>query len=80
MLRKLILLLLGLALGGAIVLAQRRAKETGKTFLEALPEVPGDARRLMDEVTGRVREAVNAGKEAAGDKQAEIQSYLDGNK
>ncbi|NLG67561.1 MAG: hypothetical protein GX536_07620 [Actinobacteria bacterium] len=79
MLRKLIWLLLGIAVGGAVYLAQRRAKETGRGFLEVMPEVPADARRLFDGVVARAKEAMEAGREAAGEKQAEIQSILNGN-
>ncbi len=78
MFRRLILVLLGVAVGGAVYLAQKRAKETGRGFLEVLPEVPGDARRVMDQAVERVKEAAAAGREAAGDKQSEIQSLLNG--
>ncbi len=80
MLRKLIWLLLGVAVGGAVYLAQKRARETGRGFLEVMPEVPGDARRLCDELVARGKEALQAGREAAGEKQAEIQSILNGNR
>lgn len=78
MLRKLIWLLVGVALGGAIYLAQRRAKETGRGFLEVVPEVPGEARKLCDALTVRLKEAIEAGREAAEEKQSEIQSILNG--
>jgi hypothetical protein len=78
MFRRLILVLLGVAVGGAVYLAQKRAKETGRGFLEVLPEVPGDARRVMDQAVERVKEAAAAGREAAGEKQSEIQSLLNG--
>ena len=78
MLRKLIWLLLGVALGGAIYLAQRRAKETGRGFWEVVPEVPAEARRLCDAVTERLKDAIEAGREAAQEKQSDIQSILNG--
>jgi len=78
MFRRLILVLLGVAVGGAVYLAQKRAKETGRGFLEVLPEVPGDARRVMDQAVERVTEAAAAGRAAAGEQQPEIQSLLSG--
>ncbi|NLE75007.1 MAG: hypothetical protein GX604_10335 [Actinobacteria bacterium] len=79
MFRRSILILLGVAVGGAVYLAHKRAKETGRCFLEVCPEVPGDARRVMDQAVERIKEAVAAGREAAGEKQTEIQTLLNGN-
>ncbi len=59
MLRKLIWLLVGVALGGAIYLAQRRAKDTGRGFLEVMPEVPGEARNAITACFGALANCKN---------------------
>ncbi len=64
------------ALGGAAALAYRISQETGKSFTEALNEVPAEAERYMEELLARGREAYDAGKVAAGEKQTEIEKRL----
>ncbi|NLT34631.1 MAG: hypothetical protein GXX83_01865 [Gaiellales bacterium] len=78
--RKLFLALLVAGAVGACLLARRISQEQGKTMMEALPEVPGEARRVLDDVKVRLQEATQAGKEAAAVKQHEIQEYLEGHK
>lgn len=78
--RKIILALLAAGAVGACLLARRISQEQGKTMMEALPEVPGQARRVLDDVKVRLQEAAQAGKEAAAVKQQEIQEYLEGHK
>ena len=64
------------ALGGAAALAYRISRETGKSFAEALNEVPAEAERYLEELLARGREAYDAGKTAAGEKQSEIEKRL----
>lgn len=80
MFRRFVFVLLVLSAVLTFVLARRIARESGKTMVEALPEVPGEARHLYDEVMVRVKDATQAGKEAAVAKQQEIQDYLEGRK
>lgn len=63
-------------LGGAVVLAYRISRETGKSFAEALNEVPAEAERYLEELLARGREAYDAGKVAAVEKQTEIEKRL----
>ena len=71
-------LLAGAALGTAAALAYRISQETGKSFTEALNEVPAEAERYWEELRQRGMEAVAAGREAAHDKQQEIEQQLRG--
>lgn len=64
------------ALGAAAALAHRISRETGKTFAEALNEVPAEAERYAEEILARGREAYDAGRIAAAQKQAEIEKRL----
>ena len=71
-------LLAGAALGTAAALAYRISQETGKSFTEALNEVPAEAERYWEELRQRGMEAVAAGREAALEKQQEIEQQLRG--
>jgi hypothetical protein len=71
-------LLAGAALGTAAALAYRISQETGKSFTEALNEVPAEAERYWEEVRARGMEAFAAGREAAQAKQHEIDQTLRG--
>lgn len=64
------------AVGGAAALAYRISRETGKSFAEALNEVPAEAERYVEELLARGQEAFEAGKTAAGEKQTEIEQRL----
>lgn len=64
------------ALGAAAALAQRISRETGKSFAEALNEVPAEAERYAEEILTRGREAFDVGRTAAAEKQAEIEKRL----
>lgn len=75
--RRLTLILLGATVGGTLYLARRRARETGRTLLEVLPEVPADAQRLLDEGVERIKAAIETGCQAAAAKQAEIESVVE---
>jgi hypothetical protein len=64
------------AAGAAGYLAYRISKETGKSFTEALAEVPAEAERYWEELRARGSEAVEAGRDAARAKQSEIEDQL----
>ncbi len=66
------------AAAGAAYLAYRVSHETGKSYVEALSEVPAEAGRYWEELRTRGREAVDAGREAAQKKQSEIEEQLHG--
>lgn len=66
------------ATAGAAYLAYRISQETGKSFTEALSEVPAEAGRYWEELRTRGREAVDAGRTAAQKKQSEIEQQLHG--
>jgi hypothetical protein len=70
--------LAGAALGSAAALAYRISNETGKSFTEALNEVPAEAERYWEELRQRGMEAVAAGREAAHEKQQNIEEQLRG--
>jgi hypothetical protein len=65
------------AAGSAAYLAYRISRETGKSFAQALGEVPAEAERYWEELRVRGSEAVQAGREAAREKQAEIDQELE---
>jgi gas vesicle protein len=64
------------AIGAAAALAYRISQETGKSFTESINEVPAEAERYMEEMFARGREAYDAGRAAAAEKQAEIEKRL----
>ena len=70
--------LAGAALGTAAALAYRISQETGKSFTDALNEVPAEAERYWEEFRQRGMEAVSAGREAAQQKQHDIEQQLRG--
>lgn len=65
------------AAGSAVALAYRISKETGRSFPDALGEVPAEAHRYWEELRARSSEAYEAGKQAAREKQTEIEEQLD---
>jgi len=76
--RSLLVLTLGAAIGGAMLLAYRVSQESGKSFMEAWSDVPGEAERLFSDLRGRGEEALQRGREAYSSKQAEIAEHLQG--
>lgn len=64
------------AAGGAAYLAYRISQETGKSLTDAFAEVPGQAGQYWEEVRARGMEAVEAGREAARQKQSEMEQQL----
>jgi hypothetical protein len=77
-LRSFVVLVTGVAIGGALILAHRVSQETGKSLPESFAEVPGEAQRVFEDLRARVEEAVDRGREAYGQKQVEMDTYLSG--
>ena len=76
--RSLFVLSVGAAIGGALFLAYKVSQESGKSFPEALADVPGEAQRLFSDVRGRAEDAFERGREAYYSKQSEIAENLQG--
>ena len=76
--RSFLVLAAGVAVGGALVIAHRISEESGKTMTEAFSEVPAEAQRIFTDIKGRAEEAVNRGRQAYDEKQAEMEAYLHG--
>lgn len=76
--RSLLVVTLGAAIGGAVLLAYRVSQESGKSLMEAWSDVPAEAERLFSDLRGRGEEAFQRGREAYDSKQAEIAEYLQG--
>lgn len=68
----------GAAIGGAVLLAYKISRETGKTLTEAAAEVPAEAMRYWEEARARALEALDAGRQAARRKEDEIEQSLSG--
>jgi len=77
-LRSFVVLVTGVAIGGALILAHRVSQETGKSLPEAFAEVPAEAQRVLEDLRARVEEAVERGRQAYGQKQVEMDTYLSG--
>ncbi len=69
---------IGAVVGGALFLAYKVSQESGKSFSEALVDVPGEAQRLFSDVRGRAEEAFERGREAYQAKQTEMAEHLQG--
>jgi hypothetical protein len=71
---------LGVAIGiaGAAVLmyAQRRSERTGRDVGTVLSDLPGELRETRAELEKQLRKALEMGKKAAGEKEAEIERQL----
>lgn len=72
------LVIVGLGAGVVLALAFRSSRETGKGFLQCLMEMPADARRYAEDLRGRAEQAVASGRQAAVEKQSEIDAVLTG--
>jgi tetrahydromethanopterin S-methyltransferase subunit H len=70
--------LLGTVAGAAVVTALQISRRTGRPFVEALSEVPTEAKRWLDDVNSRLKVAVETGKSAAAAKEEEIERVLQG--
>ncbi len=77
-LRSFLVLITGVAIGGALILAHRVSQETGKSLPESFAEVPGEAQRVFEDLRARVGEAVDRGRHAYEEKQVEMDTYLSG--
>jgi hypothetical protein len=77
-LRSFLVLVIGVALGGAFVIAHRVSQETGKSMPEAFAEVPGEVQRIYEDMRVRAEEAADRARQAYGQKQAEMETYLSG--
>jgi hypothetical protein len=71
-------LLLGMAVGGALLMAYRVSQETGKSFPDAIMDVPGEAMRVYDDLRSRATEAVKTGRQAYREKQSEVEAGMRG--
>jgi hypothetical protein len=75
-----VVLVAGVAIGGAVVIAHRVSEETGKGWVDSFADVPGECQDIIEDLKGRARMAVDRGREAYHHKQAEIESYLGGSR
>jgi hypothetical protein len=75
--RSLLVLAAGAAIGGALLLAYRVSQETGKSLPEAFADVPAEAQRLFEGLRERADQAMERGREAYQDKQADIDEHLE---
>ena len=76
--RSTLILLFGMAVGGALLLAYRVSQETGKSIPESLPDVPGEAMKVYEDLRVRATDALKAGREAYVEKQAEMGERMRG--
>jgi hypothetical protein len=76
LIRSSILVIVGAAIGGGLLLAHRVSQETGKSLTESFADVPAEAQRLFTDVRGRAEGAVSRGREAYQQKQAEMDDHL----
>jgi hypothetical protein len=76
--RSLLVLVTGVAIGGALVIAHRVSQETGKSLPESFGEVPAEVQRMFEELKARSEEAMNRARQAYTQKQAEMDTYLSG--
>jgi hypothetical protein len=74
--RSFFVLAAGAAVGVGLLLAYRVSQETGKSLPEALSDVPAEAQRLFADLRERADVAIERGREAYHEKQAEIQEHL----
>jgi hypothetical protein len=76
--RSFLILATGVAIGGALAIAHKVSEDTGKGLSESFAEVPGEAQRIFADVKQRAEDAMSRGREAYDQKQAEMDSYLQG--
>jgi hypothetical protein len=72
-----VLILAGLAVGGVLFLAHRASQETGKNLAESLADVLAEAQQLFTDLRSRTEDALNRGREAYYQKQADIEGQLE---
>ncbi len=78
MVRSILLLAAGAAIGAALLIAHRVSQETGKSMPEAFADVPSEAKRILSEVKQRAEGAVERGRQAYQQKLSEIDQELGG--
>jgi hypothetical protein len=78
LIRSSILVVVGAAIGGGLLLAHRVSQETGKSLTESFADVPVEAQRLFTDLRGRADGAIARGREACQQKQAEMDEHLKG--
>jgi hypothetical protein len=76
MVRSVLLVTVGAAVGGALLLAHRVSQDTGKGLADSFAEVPGEAQRLFQDLKVRADDAMARGKEAYRQKEAEMEDHL----
>jgi hypothetical protein len=78
MVRSVLLLAAGAAIGAALLIAHRVSQETGKSMPEAFADVPSEARRIFEEVKQRAEMAMERGRQAYQEKQSAIEQHMSG--
>ncbi len=78
MVRSILLLTAGAAIGAALLIAHRVSQETGKSMPEAFADVPSEAKRIFSEMKQRAEGAVERGRQAYQEKLSEIDQQLGG--
>jgi len=66
----------GLAGAAVLVYAQRRSEKTGRNVGTVLTNLPDELNETRGELEQQIREALEAGKKAAAEKEAEIDRQL----
>lgn len=78
LIRSSVLIGVGAAVGGALLIAHRVSQETGKNITDSFAEVPNEACKLFHEVGAKVEEAIAKGRDAYQQKQAEMEEHMRG--
>ena len=69
-------LLAGIAGVGIVLFAQKRSAATGKDVGEILGNLPEELRQYGDEMKLRLKESVTIGKDAAAERETEIDQMI----
>lgn len=72
------LVIIGVGAGLLLALAYRNSRDTGKGLLQSLKEMPATIRQRAEELRGRAEQAVDSGRQAAVEKEFEIETVLTG--
>lgn len=70
-------LLAGLAGAGLLIYAQKRSEKTGKDIGTVLSNLPEELQETKEQLQHRAKVALEAGKQAAAEKEAEIDRQLE---
>jgi hypothetical protein len=71
-------LVVGIAAAAALVYAKQRSAQTGKDVMSVLFNLPAELKESQAQWQQRLKEAVEVGKKAAAEKEAEIDRELEG--